>query len=94
MAGFISWDRGVSKLSTPGHIYFIQAEGGGAIKIGRATCPQKRLSGMQPHSPVRLVILFSEPGNDREEAELHAKFAAHRLHHRDEPCRSRAHPGR
>ena len=77
---FISAERGVSKLSTPGHIYFIQAEGGGPIKIGWATKPERRLAGMQPHSPLRLQILFHEPGNGRDEAALHAKFAVSRLH--------------
>lgn len=72
--------RGISKLSTPGHVYFIQAEGGGPIKIGWATDPAKRLAGMQPHSPLKLVLVFSEPGNGREEAELHEQFAKYRLH--------------
>jgi hypothetical protein len=35
---------------------------------------------MQAHSPAVLVILHTEPGNGREERELHAQFSAHRLH--------------
>lgn len=71
-------DRGVSKLSTPGHVYFIQGEHGGLIKIGWATCPRTRMARMQAHGPIKLVLLHSEPGNGKEEAALHAKFKTDR----------------
>lgn len=76
---FISAERGVSKLSTPGHIYFIEARLCRAIKIGWATDPKKRLANLQSVCPDQLELLFSEPGNGREEADLHAKFARHRM---------------
>lgn len=55
----------VSKLTTPGHIYFIQAESGGLVKIGWATCPKTRMARMQAHGPLKLVLLHSEPGNGK-----------------------------
>lgn len=70
----------VSKLTTPGHIYFIQAESGGLIKIGWATKPEARMAQMQAHGSLKLVLLHSEPGNGREEADLHRQFAAERRH--------------
>lgn len=70
----------VSTLTTPGHIYFIQAESSGLVKIGWATCPKTRMAQMQAHGPLKLLLLHSEPGNGREEAELHRQFTADRQH--------------
>lgn len=70
----------VSKLTTPGHIYFIQAESGGLVKIGWATCPKTRMARMQAHGPLKLVLLHSEPGNGKDEAALHRQFAVDRRH--------------
>jgi hypothetical protein len=72
--------RGTSTLTTPGNVYFIQAEIGGLIKIGWASDPDLRLERMQPHSPLVLRLLFCYPGNGRQERELHTKFAAARKH--------------
>lgn len=80
MAYYRSNREAVSTLTTPGHIYFIQAESGGLVKIGWATCPKTRMAHMQAHGPLKLVLLHSEPGNGKEEAELHRKFAAGRQH--------------
>lgn len=76
---FISAERGISKLSTPGHVYFIEARLCRAIKIGWATDPRKRLVTLQAQCPDQLDLVFSEPGNGREEAELHARFAHLRM---------------
>lgn len=70
----------VSKLTTPGHVYFIQADAGGLIKIGWATKPEVRMARMQAHCPVTLKLLYSEPGNGKDERALHDQFAADRQH--------------
>lgn len=58
-------------------IYFIQAEGVGAIKIGfvEGDDPAKRLSDLQVGSPCKLSLLGTLPGGRDTEGELHRKFA-------------------
>jgi hypothetical protein len=80
MDGRLFSTRGVSTLRNPGFVYFIQGADGGPIKIGWATRPAVRMAQMQAHSPVDLRLLHTEPGNGREERELHARFAAARKH--------------
>src|SRR5205809_237130 len=80
MSYFRSNRDAVSTLTTPGHIYFIQAESGGLVKIGWATCPKTRMAHMQAHGPLKLILLHSEPGNGKEEKALHRQFAAERDH--------------
>lgn len=58
--------------------YFIQGSGGGNIKIGRATDPEKRLKDLQCGSSVPLILIATL--NDDRESELHSKFSAHRQH--------------
>lgn len=72
--------KGVSNRTTPGHIYFIQGTDGGLVKIGWATSPAVRMAHMQAHCPVVLTLLHSEPGNGKQERELHARFSALRKH--------------
>lgn len=72
--------QGVSNRTTPGFIYFIQADCGGLVKIGWATKPEVRMAQMQAHCPVILTLLHHEPGNGKQERELHARFAALRKH--------------
>jgi hypothetical protein len=58
-------------------IYFIQAEQGGLIKIGRAYSTLSRLREIQLMCPVRLVVLGIIEGEGREtENELHDKFSS------------------
>lgn len=70
----------------PGHVYFIQGEHGGPIKIGytggrsRLNPAAHRLSKLQQSSPVRLVVLGVWPARREQEGRLHAVFAADRLH--------------
>jgi hypothetical protein len=64
----------------PHRVYFIQGEGGGPIKIGHATYVKSRLKELQSGSPVKLVVLATTPGREREERALHDRFASHRLH--------------
>lgn len=73
-------NRGVSKITTPGHLYFIQGGEDGLIKIGWVTAPETRMAHLQAHSPVKLAILHTEPGNGKEEAALHKQFAWARQH--------------
>jgi hypothetical protein len=62
-------------------VYFIQAEGGGPIKIGVTTgSAETRLASLQTGSPVKLRIVTTTPGDPALERKLHHRFAAHRLH--------------
>jgi hypothetical protein len=69
----------VGKSSSDPVVYFIQAESGGPIKIGRAKSVKRRLAILQIGNPARLVVLRTTPGGAHEEAALHAHFAASRL---------------
>jgi DNA-binding transcriptional regulator YiaG len=61
-------------------IYFVQAEGGGPIKIGRTIDLRKRMASFQCVSPVPLRVLAVMPGGPLAEFELHGRFAAHRTY--------------
>jgi hypothetical protein len=61
-------------------VYFVQAEGGGFIKIGHAVNLAQRLATMQLGCPLRLQILVNVPGGVRREKELHVRFKAYRRH--------------
>lgn len=60
-------------------VYFIQPEGEPAVKIGITSNVPARLSALQMahHRPLNVIGIM--PGGGREEAALHARFAAHRL---------------
>lgn len=62
-----------------GFVYFIQARGGGPIKIGYSANPEKRLAALQTASPYDLAILAIRPGSRDDEAALHDRLSAHRL---------------
>lgn len=59
-------------------VYFIQA-GTGAVKIGVAADPFKRLSELQTgnHEPLRIIATVE--GDVEHESSFHARFASHRL---------------
>lgn len=60
-------------------VYFIGGETG-AIKIGVARQPYRRLATLQSSSPIPLRILAMAMGGQKEERFFHERFAAHRLH--------------
>jgi hypothetical protein len=60
-------------------IYFIGGDVG-AIKIGLATDPQRRLRGLQCGSPIPLKLLAVGRGGKDVEYQYHLRFRAHRLH--------------
>lgn len=62
-----------------GQVYFIQAESGGPIKIGKAVDPWQRLSQLQTGRHEKLHVLAVMPGGLDAEKQLHKKFAAHRV---------------
>lgn len=70
----------VSTATTPGMVYFAQAEGCGLIKIGWATVPVLRIANIQNFCPLKLVILLQVVGNGRMERKVHAQFAGARRH--------------
>jgi hypothetical protein len=63
-------------------IYFVQGEDYGPVKIGFTSHvdPETRLSALQCGSPVKLILRAAVQGTVAEEAELHRRFAAQRLH--------------
>lgn len=76
----VNGDPGISTLKTPGFVYFMQAIGGGLIKIGWATKPEVRMATMQAMCPLELRILAYSAGTGRDEKALHSRFAHARRH--------------
>lgn len=83
----VRW-RGLSRAPGPaymcvGWIYFIQAKGGGPIKIGLSRNPQMRLRTIQMSHPEKLVLRRVIPVHDgtiyRAEKQVHKMFAEYRL---------------
>lgn len=56
-------------------VYFIQAGDDGAVKIGRAKQPTRRLASLQTGSPVTLHLRHVVPGDHALESALHRRFA-------------------
>lgn len=63
-----------------GYVYFLQAEQGGLIKIGKADNPASRVATIRRMSPVPLRILAITPGGYELEQKLHRRFAESRAH--------------
>jgi T5orf172 domain len=53
------------------HLYIIQSDRTGAVKIGRSSDPEKRLLSLQTGSPHKLRLLASFEGRGDEEKALH-----------------------
>ncbi|MDF0673749.1 MAG: GIY-YIG nuclease family protein [Nitrospira sp.] len=60
-------------------IYFIKNIVNGQIKIGYTDKPNKRLAELQTGSTDKLVLIRAIEGDKTAEAELHSRFAVHRL---------------
>jgi hypothetical protein len=60
-------------------IYFVGGDVG-AIKIGLAIDPKKRLQSLQCGSPIPLSILATTPGDKKLEYLYHLRLREHRLH--------------
>lgn len=61
------------------HLYFIQANVTGAIKIGRSKDVRKRLSQLQVGCPTKLRILLVMESQGWRERDLHRRLASHRI---------------
>lgn len=61
------------------YTYFIQAENGGLIKIGKTVNPKRRLERMQTQCPIKLKFLYIIDGDI--EKTLHEQFDEYRVHH-------------
>lgn len=61
------------------YTYFVQAENGGLIKIGKTTNPKKRINKMQGQCPIKLKYLYIIK-NDFESI-LHEQFNEFKVHH-------------
>lgn len=60
-------------------VYFVQDSLTGYIKIGFSSDPWARLSQIQVHNAGQCAIIALEDGDEDCEADLHARFAEHRL---------------
>ena len=61
------------------NLYFIQMNKTGAIKIGRSSNVERRLSELQVGSPHRLRVLMIVPNQGGIEKSLHRRLAHHQL---------------
>jgi len=57
------------------HLYVVQSDVSGAIKIGRSKDPQSRLKQLQTGSPYKLKLLVVVPEKGNIEKSLHQKFS-------------------
>ena len=60
-------------------VYFIQACGGGPVKIGRSADPRARIATLQTANPDHLRIVATMPGGVAVERMLHRMFERHRV---------------
>ena len=61
------------------HVYFLQAQSLGLIKIGTSSNVSKRIAALQTASPDALTVLGCIPGDCEIERSLHARFAEERV---------------
>jgi hypothetical protein len=61
-------------------VYFVQAEDGGSIKIGRSSNPVLRLASLQTSHPKKLQILATCPGDFGLEGRIHDRLSRFREH--------------
>jgi hypothetical protein len=66
-------------LNNPLFVYFIQAESGGAVKIGKAREPRARVTELQCGNPELLVIQAVIVASRTTEGSLHRTFRDYRL---------------
>lgn len=66
-------------MRNDGYVYFIEAPEVGAVKIGYSEEPLRRLTELQPHSPVLLRLVFAVKGTYADERSLHERFAGWRI---------------
>lgn len=73
-------DARTAARENPGPVvYFVRNEESGAIKIGTATDPQKRLWGLRTASAAELTLLATTPGDRVTEHAIHDRFHAQRI---------------
>lgn len=63
-----------------GHVYAIQATGGGLVKLGYTTHLERRLVSLQNMCPIPLAYIWHRHGARYDEVTLHAAFASRRQH--------------
>lgn len=61
-------------------VYVIGAVGTRLIKIGQTTDIRRRLADLSTGSPVQLSVLWTAPGDQRLESDLHCYFRRQRRH--------------
>lgn len=59
-------------------VYFITCRELGRVKIGHAGNPNRRFQGLKTGSPAPIALEAFFDGGEKEERELHKRFAEHR----------------
>ena len=62
------------------HLYFIQCEVTGIIKIGRSDNPERRFRNIQSYSPTKLILRLVLANKGYIEHYLHDVFKEHHAH--------------
>jgi hypothetical protein len=62
------------------HLYIIQSDVTGAIKVGRANDPEKRIKALQTGASYELKIIRILEGMGDSEFKIHALLKKHKLH--------------
>lgn len=73
----------MSRVATPGYVYFLKAEDTSMVKIGKTkNDPKLRRKDIRNMSPVHLysIGLLSAPDYSKLEREMHELFAPYRHH--------------
>jgi hypothetical protein len=78
--GAVGSDERTHGVADQEHVYVIGSPGSSIVKIGRTTNLANRLAAIQRMSPVPLKVLWTHPGGNELESNLHRYFASRRSH--------------
>jgi hypothetical protein len=69
----------MARSKRPSHLYFIQSDVTGHIKIGRSVDPQRRIRALQTGSPHKLKLVHYFEGLGWREPALHEELSRWRV---------------
>ena len=69
---------GLSSVGDGEQVYFLRAHD--KLKIGRAVNVASRVAALQRMSPIKLRLLWAQPGGSAAEATFHRRFQEYRVH--------------
>lgn len=70
----------IQPITPAASVYFIRSGRGGPIKIGVSRDPARRLAQLQCGSVTKLTLLGVVPGGFADEAAIHRRLHAYRIH--------------